>query len=404
MLWSVSPVPSEKDGIIAGYGSQAIVLFHLNKLSMDDATTTDLPFQFAFDGPLGAVLQQHAVDDINAAQLSWKFKAYYRLRPWIPIPLRHLLQRGRNRSMDAAKDWYLPTAFHDQWQRVVSQTIASTPNQKVIHPWPDGFRVATVLTHDVETRTGAQLAPALAKLEEEYGFRSAWNFVPYKYKIDDGLLDDLSARGHEIGVHGYNHDGRLFESRRTFEWRKLRINKAIDDFQSTGFRAPMVHRNLSWLQGLNVDYDASCFDVDPYQAMPGGIGSPWPFIAGKFVELPYTLPQDHTLLIALGETTPQVWIDKLEYLRSIAGMALLITHPDYLDTSSRLDVYRQFLQYLRQQTDLWHALPRDVAAWWRRRDQSTIACNGDGIDGPAAERGRVVAIDNLFTPIPFNEG
>ncbi|QDS87889.1 hypothetical protein EC9_20720 [Rosistilla ulvae] len=363
---------------------------------MDDANQPAIPFRFAFDGPLGRVLQQHAVADIAAARLSWKFKAYYRLRPWIPIALRQQLQRGRNRSLDAPADWYLPTRFIHDWRQAVVQTLASTPNQRTLHPWPDGFRVGTVLTHDVETRVGAKLAPALASLEEEYGFRSAWNFVPYKYKIDAGLLDDLRGRGHEIGVHGYNHDGRLFESQRTFEWRKQRINQAIEDFQSTGFRAPMVHRNLDWLQGLNVDYDASCFDVDPFQAMPGGIGSPWPFIAGKFVELPYTLPQDHTLLIALGENSPQVWIDKMQHLREIAGMAMLITHPDYLDTAARLNVYRQFLEYLREQTDLWHALPRDVAAWWRQRDQSSISSSGDSIDGPAADRGRVVAIDELF--------
>ncbi|WP_417747898.1 hypothetical protein [Rosistilla oblonga] len=363
---------------------------------MDDVNQPDLSFRFAFDGPLGRVLQQHALDDIAAARLTWKFKAYYRLRPWIPIAMRQLLQRGRNRSLDAPDDWYLPNEFISDWQRAVSHDVATTPNHRTLHPWPDGFEVATVLTHDVETRAGVKLVSALASLEEEYGFRSAWNFVPYKYKIDAGLLDDLSSRGHEIGVHGYNHDGRLFESRRTFDWRKDRINEAIGNFKSTGFRAPMVHRNLDWLQGLDVDYDASCFDVDPFQAMPGGIGSPWPFIAGKFVELPYTLPQDHTLLVALGETTPQVWIDKLQYLRQIAGMAMLITHPDYLDTSRRLNIYRQFLEHLREQTDLWHALPRDVATWWRQRDQSTISAVDDSIEGPAAARGRVVAIDELF--------
>ncbi|QDV67789.1 hypothetical protein Poly24_14930 [Rosistilla carotiformis] len=360
---------------------------------MDDVSLLDLPFRFAFDGPLGRVLHRHALNDIAAARLSWKFKAYYRIRPWIPIALRQRLQRGRNRSLDTPADWYLPTPFLRDWQQACQANVEST---KTLHPWPDGFRVAMVLTHDVETRVGARLAPALASLEEEYGFRSAWNFVPYKYKIDAGLLDDLRSRGHEIGVHGYNHDGRLFESRRTFDWRKLRINEAIEDFGSKGFRAPMVHRNLQWLQGLNVDYDASCFDVDPFQAMPGGIGSPWPFIAGKFVELPYTLPQDHTLLVALGETTPRVWIDKLEYLRRIAGMAMLITHPDYLDTASRLDVYRQFLEYLREQTDLWHALPHEVATWWRQRDQSTISPTDDSIDGPAASRGRVVSMEQLF--------
>ena len=105
----------------------------------------------------------------------------------------------------------------------------------------------------------------------------------------------------------------------------------------------MVHRNLDWFQTLAAEYDASCFDIDPFQAMAGGVGGVWPFLVGKFVELPYTLPQDHTLFIALGDTTNSIWIRKLEYLRPLAGMALMLTHPDYLMDEHCVDAYRQFL-------------------------------------------------------------
>jgi len=127
----------------------------------------------------------------------------------------------------------------------------------------------------------------------------------------------------------------------------------------------MVHRNLAWLQELNIEYDASCFDIDPYQPMPGGVGCIWPFIAGRFVELPYTLPQDHTLMITLGEQDDSIWRRKLAYLRQRAGMALLITHPDYLDTPARLNIYRSFLEHVRETGGYWHALPREAAAWAR---------------------------------------
>jgi peptidoglycan/xylan/chitin deacetylase (PgdA/CDA1 family) len=241
------------------------------------------------------------------------------------------------------------------------------------------------------------LVDKLAAMEEEFGFRSAWNFVPHKYKVDFGLIEDLKDRGHEIGVHGYNHDGRLFESHRTFSRRLGPINQAIADFGSLGFRAPMVHRNLQWMEDLEIDYDSSCFDIDPFQAMPGGVGGPWPFISGKFVELPYTLPQDHTLLISLGEGTPRIWIEKLARLRSLAGMALLITHPDYLDTPSRLGIYRQFLEHLCDQQKVWHALPREVADWWRQRDELNTVGIGlsSEVIGPEAARARVFSLSDL---------
>ena len=238
----------------------------------------------------------------------------------------------------------------------------------------------------------------LAKMEERLGFRSAWNIVPHKYPVDRGLLEDLKHRGHEIGVHGYNHDGRLFESRRLFSRRAELINQAIESFGSTGFRAPMVHRNLQWLQALDIDYDASCFDVDPFQAMAGGVGGVWPFFAGKFVELPYTLPQDHTLFVSLGETTPRIWIEKLAYLRKLAGMAMLITHPDYLDTPERLEIYRIFLEHLAEQTDCWKALPREAASWWRLRDNLEVhgSERPPQLIGPSSQRARLFSLSDFL--------
>lgn len=329
------------------------------------AASPKLATRFAFDGDVGEVLRDYFFRDAAQAKLSAKFKLYYKLRPFIPIPLRQFLQRERNQGIDAPVDWYLPIQFVEAFR----QAVLNSDVQQVIHPWPDDYQMSAVLTHDVETKMGVALVDRLGAIEEKYGLRSAWNFIPYKYSVDPGLLRDLKDRGHEIGVHGYNHDGRLFESRRTFDRRTGPINQALATYGSTGFRAPMVHRNLNWLQALDVDYDASCFDVDPFQAMPGGIGSVWPFIAGKFVELPYTLPQDHTLLISLGKTTSRIWEDKLAYLRTLAGMAMLVTHPDYLDIPQRLGVYESFLDHLRGQTACWKTLPCEITRWWRQRDR-----------------------------------
>jgi hypothetical protein len=152
----------------------------------------------------------------------------------------------------------------------------------------------------------------------------------------------------------------------------------------------MVHRNLDWQQMLNVEYDASCFDIDPYQAMPGGVGSIWPFIAGKLVELPYTMPQDHTLMVTLGETDDVTWRTKFDYLVKRSGMVLMLTHPDYLDSPERLSLYRSFLENVRERGDYWHDLPQEVARWWRDRDNSQI--EGNQIIGPAAERGSICSL------------
>jgi hypothetical protein len=80
--------------------------------------------------------------------------------------------------------------------------------------------------------------------------------------------------------------------------------------------------------------------------------------------------QDSTLGFVLGETTPRLWFDKLEFIEKYHGMALVNTHPDYLKEPKIWDIYLGFLNTLKEQSNYWHALPRDVARWWRKRSET----------------------------------
>jgi hypothetical protein len=128
-----------------------------------------------------------------------------------------------------------------------------------------------------------------------------------------------------------------------------------------------MHRHPLWLQDFEMEYDLSFFDTDPFEPMPGGTMSIWPFTIGHFVELPYTLVQDHTLMQTLGENTPRIWLDKVEFVSKYSGMALLNSHPDYLMFPQYFSIYEEFLNQMRQRNDYWHALPSEVANWWQYR-------------------------------------
>ena len=93
----------------------------------------------------------------------------------------------------------------------------------------------------------------------------------------------------------------------------------------------------------------------------------WPFIIGNFVELPYTLVQDSTLGLVLGENSPRIWLDKVSFIEKYHGMALLNSHPDYLLQPNIWKIYKDFLTNMKEKSNYWHALPRDVARWWRKR-------------------------------------
>jgi peptidoglycan/xylan/chitin deacetylase (PgdA/CDA1 family) len=217
-----------------------------------------------------------------------------------------------------------------------------------------------VLTHDVESETGMKFIPELMSVEQKYGFKSSWNIVPYKYKIDSGIIALINETGNEIGIHGYNHDGKLYYSEKIFMERAGYINRALKEYHAVGFRSPMVHRNLHWLQSLNIEYDASCFDYDPFQPFPGGTGSIWPFQAGKFIELPYTMPQDHVLFYILKERSASIWKKKADWLVKNHGVVLMLTHPDYLREKGQLKYYEEILQYVSSFKNVWHCLPREL--------------------------------------------
>src|SRR5581483_3890507 len=148
------------------------------------------------------------------------------------------------------------------------------------------------------------------------------------------------------------------------------LEEARDAFEASGFRSPATHRVDEWLEDLPFEYDCTVPNSDPFEPQPGGCCSPWPFMLGSLVELPYTMPQDHTLLTLLRKRSPQVWLDQLDALTAAYGLGQCVTHPDpgYLGDLEKRAIYAEFLERAIEREEIWHALPRDVARWWRRRD------------------------------------
>jgi hypothetical protein len=314
---------------------------------------------------------------------------YYGIRPLLPRSLQLRLRRGyaaRQRYADFPS-WPEEHALHDlyAWLLDLLQTIAEEP-VPYLHPWPNGHTSAFVLTHDVETSAGRDSIEALRAPERARGLRSAWNLVPERYPVAEELLDGLRSEGCEIGVHGLRHDGRDLASKRMLRKRLPAIREWADRWGAVGFRSPATQRSWDLMPQLGFDYDSSYTDSAPHEPQPGGCCTYLPFFIDDLVELPLTLPQDHTLFDILGLTDGAVWKAKVEAVRSRGGMVLMIAHPDYVDCPGMLRAWEDLLDQLGADPQAWHALPREVAAWWRRRAQ-TLPELEDGVwvaRGPAA--------------------
>lgn len=352
---------------------------------------------------------------------------YYTAKPFLPWRLRLALRR-----------WHANRVLRrcgNVWP--ILQSAGRQPTGWA--GWPDDKQFAFVLTHDVESQAGLERVKSLAELEMSLGFRSAFYFIPEgPYRVPPGLIRWLQDNGFEVGVHDLYHDGKLFRTRETFERRANLINRYLREWNSVGFRAGFMLHNLDWFHDLEIEYDASTFDTDPFEPQPDGVGTVFPFFVGKsqvrgqrsvvkgqssevrrqksvltadrcpltsgYVELPYTLPQDFTLHYLFGERTTSVWDRKLNWVAQRGGMALVNIHPDYINTADSpsqngeypLSWLTNLLRHLesRHSGASWNALPSEVAAHIRSQHQTKRATcpqvpqdAGDGSDqelGPAS--------------------
>lgn len=254
--------------------------------------------------------------------------------------------------------------------------------------WPDGKKFAFVITHDVEGPDGLAKCRQLMQLEKDLGYKSSFNFVPEgDYAVSRELRDELVENGFEVGVHDLHHDGHLYRSREIFSENAKLINHYLKEWNAAGFRAGFMLHNLEWLHDLNIAYDASTFDTDPFEPQPDGVNTIFPFwipapasnsdAKNGYVELPYTLVQDSTLFLSLQESTPEIWLKKLDWIAAHGGMALVNVHPDYLrfpgepqsERTFPIDHYVRLLRHLKEKYSgvYWHLLPHELAKWYRQQ-------------------------------------
>ena len=295
--------------------------------------------------------------------------AYYIAKPFVPRPvqiaLRRMLVRFKLRN------------GHFSWP--IDTEAGNLPEGWT--GWPDGKKFALVLSHDVDTAKGHDRCRLLMDLEERSGFRSTFNFVPEGYEVSAELRHEIKSRGFDVAIHGLKHDGWLFSSRRIFEKRLPEINRYIAEWGASGFHSPAMYHNLEWSTEFDIEYDCSTFDTDPFEPQPDGVKTIFPFWVESrrsqrgYVELPYTLPQDHLVFVILQKKDLTIWREKLAWIAERGGMALLNSHPDYMNFHKGpcareqypASQYAAFLEHIKQEYEglYWQAPPRDVAQFWR---------------------------------------
>lgn len=232
------------------------------------------------------------------------------------------------------------------------------------------FPVTPVLvTHDIDSPEGLiNLVKHFLPIEESVGCRSANYIVPCAWSIDHGLLGDTARRGHEIGVHGYDHSNQTAFAAPAERTRRLEEGyRLAERYEGIGYRAPSLVRTRELIEGLkrHYKYDSSIpTSGGPFPVPNNGCASARPWRFDCMWELPLTIPRDGSLRF-LGYSPDHIlamWKSSAEYIGRSGGIVCLLTHCETVFSGNppMLAIYRSFLEWCAGNSWMRFSRPRDL--------------------------------------------
>jgi peptidoglycan/xylan/chitin deacetylase (PgdA/CDA1 family) len=264
-------------------------------------------------------------------------------------------------------------------------TLAAPPVR-----WPGGARCAVFVSVDLdgialERGEGVEPlginscgvyayrcgVPRYLRLFEQHGLLITF-FVPgFDAEAAPDVIRAIAAQGHEIGAHGYCHEGAYLEGEE--EWRLLRrtheILAGVVGAPPVGWRNPggMKSRfTAAYLRELGYVYDSSDKDFErPYRFQVGGQAP------GPMVELPTNsaiLDDGHLNPIAMLSPSEilALWRAEFDATYRAGGYFALILHGRAwwgMGTPSRTRVLDALIRYIRTHPNVAWVRGADLARW-----------------------------------------
>jgi hypothetical protein len=375
----------------------------IHALITRDVANNVIHVPFVFDEAVHGFEREQYAEGLGLGVPPWLLRAYYGLKRVIPrAAVRELRSLFARRTDYASRfpAWPMEDSLEHMrglFVRLLMQLLGRESLQ-FIWFWPHASEYCLVLTHDVETASGRDMIERFIEIEGGMGLRSSYNVVPADYDTPDSLIARIWGSSCEVGVHGWTHDGLLFSDRDIFIERVEAMRAVAAKWKAVGFRSPATHRKYEWFSAMGFEYDSSAPDSDPFEPQAGGCLSIFPFFVDDVVEIPITMPQDHTLFALLRAQDWSMWDRKARAVIGRHGVVCMLAHPDemagYAGNPEVIPIYRDFLAHLCGRSQrVWNPLPCELSRWWRaRREARLITRNGGAV---IAEGDSAMAIGTL---------
>jgi len=276
-------------------------------------------------------------------------------------------------------DWRSPTPPGFSWPQgkraAACFTFDLDAESPILFDHPESAGWLDVMSHQAYgPRTGA---PRILRLLQRQGIRATF-FVPgYTAERWPDTVRAIRDAGHEIGHHGYLHEGaRSAPDAETEERRLLRGLEALNEVagvRPVGYRAPMwelTYRLPALLARHGFLYDSGLMDSDhPYLLATG----PEPG-APSIIELPGHWSLDDwepynylpgitgSGVIASPADVLERWTLELEALVEEGGLFMLTNHPFISGRPSRAAALETLIERAKAIDGLWIAGADQIAA------------------------------------------
>ena len=246
--------------------------------------------------------------------------------------------------------------------------------------WPNNKKCAFISTHDIDSAFGQEYIESFFNIEKKLNIRSTNFWVTNLYKLNHDLLKSAFEAGFEIGLHDYNHDGRLAMLKKEEIKKRIDLSKDfITEYSVTGIRSPGFLRSVNFYSAIKdlFNYDMSIVDYSFLFPFSGdGCRTSLPLYLNNLLLIPNSLIRDGEAL-ALGLKTKEifnVWLKKYEWLKSKKSLSVLLTHPDkeFSGSKEMLSVYKDFLEYVANDNECWITTAKDLSNHMNKKKEDLI--------------------------------
>jgi peptidoglycan/xylan/chitin deacetylase (PgdA/CDA1 family) len=260
--------------------------------------------------------------------------------------------------------------------------------------WPRGVRSAVCLTFDLDAETAwisrdpANLDRISVMSQGAYGPKvgvplildfldrnrlTTTFFVPgWTAERWGDVVAEIHRRGHEIGHHGYLHEGLEGKTRAEEEailTGSAKILAGITGTWPVGYRAPLyeiTRETIGLLRQHGFLYASNLQDsLWPYRHP----GNP------PLAELPASWILDDGPFWAFGLRPPlyrqifppaavrSVWRDEFHGIHQVGGLTMLILHPQYVGRPSRVRMLQELVDEMRDAGGVWFTHGAELARY-----------------------------------------